>query len=59
MLLVSVKLFCLRRSFGAVLEQYSDIRITENLDKGISRGKHLAMPRMTLSVFDLIQRGEL
>ena len=41
------------------MEQYSDISITENIDIGILRGEYLAMPRMRLSVFDLIQRGEL
>ena len=41
------------------MEQYSNISITKNIDIGIPRGEHLAMPRMRLSVFDLIQRGEL
>ena len=41
------------------MEQYADISITMNEDIGIPRGEHLAMPRMRLSVFDLIQRGEL
>ena len=41
------------------LDQYSDTSITKSIDIGIPRGEHLAMPRMRLSVFDLIQRGEL
>ena len=41
------------------MEQYSNISITKNIDIGIPRGEHLAMARMRLSVFDLIQRGEL
>ena len=41
------------------MEQCSNISITENIDIGIPGGEHLAMPRMRLSVFDLIQRGEL
>ena len=41
------------------MEQYSNISITKNVDIGIPRGEHLAMARMKLSFFDLIQRGEL
>ena len=41
------------------MEQYSDISITMNVDIGIPRGEHLAMPRIRPSVLDLIQRGEL
>ena len=39
--------------------QHSNISITKNIDIGTPRGEHLAMPRIRLSVFDLIQRGEL
>ena len=41
------------------MEQYSNISIIKNINIGIERNEHLAMPRMRLSVFDLIQRGEL
>ena len=41
------------------MEQHLDISSTKNIDTGIPRGEHLAMARMRLSVFDLIQRGEL
>ena len=41
------------------MEQYSNISITMSIGIGIPRGEHLAMARMRLSVFDLIQRGEL
>ena len=41
------------------MEQYSNINIIKNIDIGTPRGEHLAMLSIRLSVFDLIQRGEL
>ena len=41
------------------MEQYSNISIAKNIDIGVPRGEYFAMPRMRLSVFDLIQSGEL